>query len=71
MSVEAWTWTIVILSFALYLGIGYWARVRETAGFYVAGRGVPPVANGGRHRRRLDVGGKLHLHGGPHQLPGL
>jgi cation/acetate symporter len=36
----------VILSFALYLGIGYWARVRETAGFYVAGRGVPPVANG-------------------------
>jgi cation/acetate symporter len=28
------------------LGIGYWARVRETAGFYVAGRGVPPVANG-------------------------
>ena len=45
MSVEAWTWTIVILSFALYLGIGYWARVRETAGFYVAGRGVPPVAN--------------------------
>jgi cation/acetate symporter len=46
VSVEAWTWTIVILSFALYLGIGYWARVRETAGFYVAGRGVPPVANG-------------------------
>ena len=46
MSVEAWTWTIVILSFALYLGIGYWALVRETAGFYVAGRGVPPVANG-------------------------
>ncbi len=46
MSVEAWTWTIVILSFVLYLGIGYWARVRETAGFYVAGRGVPPVANG-------------------------
>jgi len=46
VSVEVWTWTIVILSFALYLGIGYWARVRETAGFYVAGRGVPPVANG-------------------------
>lgn len=46
MNVEVWTWTIVLLSFALYLGIGYWARVRETAGFYVAGRGVPPVANG-------------------------
>ncbi|WP_018460701.1 sodium:solute symporter family protein [Thermus oshimai] len=46
MNAEVWTWTIVLLSFALYLGIGYWARVRETAGFYVAGRGVPPVANG-------------------------
>ncbi|GAA6750101.1 sodium:solute symporter family protein [Thermus tengchongensis] len=46
MSAELWTWIIVIGTFALYLGIGYWARVRETAGFYVAGRGVPPVANG-------------------------
>lgn len=46
MSAETWTWIIVLATFALYLGIGYWARVRETAGFYVAGRGVPPVANG-------------------------
>ncbi|MCX7850131.1 sodium:solute symporter family protein [Thermus sp.] len=46
MSAETWTWIIVLLTFALYIGIGYWARVRETAGFYVAGRGVPPVANG-------------------------
>ncbi|GAA6763704.1 hypothetical protein Thermus77927_21170 [Thermus hydrothermalis] len=46
MTAEVWTWIIVLLTFALYLGIGYWARVRETTGFYVAGRGVPPVANG-------------------------
>lgn len=46
MSVELWTWIIVFLTFGLYVGIGIWARVRETEGFYVAGRGVPPIANG-------------------------
>jgi cation/acetate symporter len=46
MSIEAWTYLIVGLSFALYIYIGYTSRVRDTKGFYVAGRGVPPVANG-------------------------
>jgi cation/acetate symporter len=46
MSVEVWTYLLVGLSFALYLYIGYTSRVRDTKGFYVAGRGVPPVANG-------------------------
>jgi cation/acetate symporter len=46
MSVEVWTYLIVGLSFALYIYIGYTSRVRDTKGFYVAGRGVPPVANG-------------------------
>ncbi|WP_337868214.1 sodium:solute symporter family protein [Meiothermus sp.] len=46
MSVELWTWIVVLLTFGLYVGIGIWARVRETEGFYVAGRGVPPIANG-------------------------
>jgi len=46
MSVEQWTYLIVGLSFGLYLYIGYRSRVRDTKGFYVAGRGVPPVANG-------------------------
>ncbi|MCS7191146.1 MAG: VC_2705 family sodium/solute symporter, partial [Fimbriimonadales bacterium] len=46
MSVEVWTYLLVGLSFALYLYIGYASRVRDTKGFYVAGRGVPPVANG-------------------------
>ncbi len=34
------------LTFALYLIIGWRSRVRETAGFYVAGQGVPAIANG-------------------------
>ncbi|MCS7066473.1 MAG: VC_2705 family sodium/solute symporter, partial [Fimbriimonadales bacterium] len=46
MTVEHWTYLVVGLSFALYLYIGYASRVRDTKGFYVAGRGVPPVANG-------------------------
>ncbi len=46
MSVEAWTWIIVGITFAVYIYIGWRARVRETAGFYVAGRGIPAIANG-------------------------
>ncbi|RRR76544.1 MAG: cation acetate symporter [Candidatus Viridilinea halotolerans] len=45
-AVEIWTWVLVILSFSGYLYIGYSARVRDTKGFYVAGQGVPPMANG-------------------------
>ena len=41
-----WTWLFVGLTFALYLVIGWRSRVRETAGFYVAGQGVPAIANG-------------------------
>lgn len=33
-------------SFALYFGIAIWARAGSTKEFYVAGGGVPPVANG-------------------------
>lgn len=46
MSVETWTYVVVGLTFAIYLYIGWQARVKTTAGFYVAGRGVPPMANG-------------------------
>lgn len=46
MSVELWTWIIVGISFAFYIWIGYRNRVRDTKGFYVAGQGVPAVANG-------------------------
>ncbi|MEZ4869621.1 MAG: sodium:solute symporter family protein [Caldilineaceae bacterium] len=46
MSVEVWTYIVVGLSFAMYIWIGYSNRVRDTAGFYVAGQGVPAIANG-------------------------
>ncbi|MBE9191036.1 cation acetate symporter [Gloeocapsopsis crepidinum LEGE 06123] len=46
MSVELWTIGFVALTFALYLYIGWLSRVRDSSGFYVAGQGVPPIANG-------------------------
>ncbi|MEP6486992.1 cation acetate symporter [Microcoleus vaginatus GB2-A3] len=46
MSVEIWTILIVSLTFALYIYIGWQSRVRDSAGFYVAGQGVPAIANG-------------------------
>ena len=33
-------------SFALYLGIAFWARASSTSDFYAAGRGVHPITNG-------------------------
>jgi cation/acetate symporter len=46
MSAEAWTFVLVTLTFMTYIGIGWYARVRESSGFFVAGRGVPAAANG-------------------------
>ncbi len=46
MSAEAWTTTFVIISFILYLYIGWRSRVRDSQGFFVADRGVPAMANG-------------------------
>lgn len=46
MTTEAWTYLLITITFAAYLYIGWRARVRESAGFYVAGQGVPSVANG-------------------------
>ncbi|MEZ4415281.1 MAG: sodium:solute symporter family protein [Gemmatimonadota bacterium] len=46
MSVQAWTFLIVGLSFALYIGVAIWSRAGSTREFYVAGGGVSPVANG-------------------------
>ena len=46
MSIQAWTFLFVGLSFCLYLVIAWLSRVKDTEGFYVAGRGVPAIANG-------------------------
>ncbi|MBC01849.1 MAG: cation acetate symporter [Phycisphaerae bacterium] len=46
MDVQAWTFLIVGLTFALYIGIAIWSRAGSTGEFYVAGKGVSPLANG-------------------------
>ena len=46
MSVQIWTYIIVTLTFALYIGIAIWSRASSTKEFYVAGAGVSPLANG-------------------------
>ncbi len=46
MSILVWTYIIVGLSFALYIGIAIWSRAGSTKEFYVAGGGVSPLANG-------------------------
>lgn len=46
MDLQTLTYVVVGLSFALYLGIAFWARAGSTGEFYVAGGGVHPVANG-------------------------
>jgi cation/acetate symporter len=46
MDVQTWTYLIVGLTFALYIGIAIWSRAGSTGEFYVAGGGVPALANG-------------------------
>jgi cation/acetate symporter len=46
MDLQTLTYIVVGLSFALYLGIAFWARAGSTSEFYVAGGGVHPVLNG-------------------------
>ncbi len=46
MSLQFLTYVIVGLSFALYIGIAIWSRAHSTGDFYIAGRGVSPLANG-------------------------
>ena len=46
MNVQTLTFIFVGATFALYIGIAIWARAGNTDDFYVAGGGVPPLANG-------------------------
>lgn len=38
--------SIILATFALYIGIAVYNKARATSDFYVAGRGVPPIFNG-------------------------
>ena len=46
MTIPAWTFIIVGASFALYIAIAIHSRAKNTGDFYVAGKGVHPIANG-------------------------
>jgi cation/acetate symporter len=46
VSIQGWTYLLVGVTFTVYIGIAIWSRVASTSGFYVAGRGIPPLANG-------------------------
>ena len=46
MSSQLLTYLFVGLTFSVYIGIALWSRASSTNEFYVAGKGVNPVANG-------------------------
>jgi len=46
MDIQIWTYLIVGITFAIYIGIAIWARAGSTKEFYIASGGVHPVANG-------------------------
>ncbi|MCF8301081.1 MAG: cation acetate symporter [Haliscomenobacter sp.] len=46
MDILTWTYIIVGLTFALYIGIAIKTRASSTKEFYIAGGGVSPLANG-------------------------
>jgi cation/acetate symporter len=46
MSVEIWTIVLVGLSFLAYIYIGWQSRVENSKDFFIAGQGIPSIANG-------------------------
>ena len=46
MSLKIMTYAVVAASFLLYIGIAIWSRAHSTGDFYIASKGVSPVANG-------------------------
>jgi cation/acetate symporter len=46
MDIQTLTFIFVGVSFIIYIGIAIWSRAGTTDDFYIAGGGVPPLANG-------------------------
>ena len=46
MDTQSLTYLFVGLTFTLYIAIAIWSRAATTSDFYIAGKGVNPVANG-------------------------
>ncbi|HWC25356.1 MAG TPA: hypothetical protein VG474_02125, partial [Solirubrobacteraceae bacterium] len=45
-AIQTWALIFAVVSFAIYVGIAIYTRVRTTAGFYVADQNIPAAANG-------------------------
>jgi len=46
MELQTLTFIVVGITFAIYIGIAFWARAGSTSEFYIAGGGIHPIANG-------------------------
>lgn len=46
MDVQTWTYIIVGTTFLIYISIAIWSKASSTKEFYIAGKGVSPLANG-------------------------
>ena len=46
MELQTLTFIVVGITFAIYIGIAFWARASTTSEFYIAGGGIHPIANG-------------------------
>jgi cation/acetate symporter len=46
VDLQTLTYIVVGATFAVYIGIAFWAKAGTTGEFYVAGKGVHPIANG-------------------------
>jgi cation/acetate symporter len=46
MDIQTWTYLIVGITFAIYIGIAVWTKAGSTKEFYIASGRVHPIANG-------------------------
>ena len=46
MDVQTWTYIIVGITFLIYISNAIWSKASSTNEFYIAGKGVSPLANG-------------------------
>ncbi|MEP1472313.1 MAG: sodium:solute symporter family protein [Halieaceae bacterium] len=46
MELQTLTYLVVGCTFAIYIGIAFWARAGSTKDFYIAGGGIHPISNG-------------------------
>lgn len=46
MELQSLTFLVVGITFAVYIGIAFWAKAATTSEFYIAGGGIHPIANG-------------------------